>query len=247
MKVNNSFSYVLITFLVFNVFRSSAQDIRGGLIFGINAAQVAGDNLPGFNKPGLNTGLTAELPFSPYHLVLRMDLLFSQKGAAPYLFSDPDDQMATAVTPYSLTLNYLEVPVVVDYVYMRHYGIGGGFSLGKLVGGNYVYNGYEYPVPIGTSEQYGDYQPWDVNAILDLLYIFKGDHWMINFRWMYSMRYIAKNPRGGTSSIVNQQSAYSNNGQSLYPTSPSPFYNYGEFNNVLAFRLIYVFGNQTKY
>ncbi len=244
MKVNYFTRYVLITLLIFTTFYGSAQNIRGGLILGLNAAQVDGDNLGGYNKPGLNAGITAQLPFSPYHLLLRMDMLFSQKGAAPYLFSDPNDQNAIAVTPYSLTLNYLEVPIVVDYVYKERYGIGLGFSLGKLVGGDEVYNGLEYSVPIGNSIQDGDYQPWDVNFILDGLYIFKGGHWMINARWMYSMRYIAKNPPGATGNI-NQSTynPYYSTGQSLYPTSPSHFYNYGEFNNVIALRIIYVFGN----
>jgi len=243
MKNTYSLRYVLITLLIFITCYGSAQDIRGGLILGFNASQVAGNNLPGWNKPGFNTGITAQLPFSPYHLLLRMDLLFSQKGSAPYLISDQNDQAATAVTPYSLTLNYLEVPVVLDYIYRKRFGAGLGFSLGRLVGGDEVYNGLEYSVPIGTDAQDGDYQPWDVNFILDALYIFKGEHWMINFRWMYSMRYIAKNYPGSTGSI-NQSTPTTPvpYGQSLYPTSPSPFYNYGEFNNVLDLRIVYVFG-----
>ena len=251
MKVRYSLSFVLITLFIFITCGAFAQSIRGGLILGINAAQVDGDNLGGFNKPGLNTGITAQMPFPKYNLLLRMDLLFSQKGSAPYLFSDPNDQTATAVTPYSLTLNYLEVPVVLDYIYKKRYGIGFGMSIGKLMGGSDVFNGYESSITIGpyaTSSGIltGSYQPWDANAILDGLYAFKGDHWMVNLRWMYSMRFIAKNPPGNNSFYNNQTPPSFNNGYPLYPSSPSHFYNYGEFNNVIALRIVYVFGNIQK-
>jgi hypothetical protein len=254
MKNTYSLRYVLITLLFFITFGASAQTFNAGPVLGFNATQVSGDNIVGFNKVGFNVGATVEMTFQKVPLMLRADLLFVQKGSTASFGAIGDSSgSGGGVTPYALTLNYIEIPVVCDYLYKNTFGAGLGFSLGKLVGGHEIYNGLEYPItinPAGADPYDGDYQPWDVGFILDALYLFGHQHWMLNFRWEYSLRYIAKNPPNNSSSLNNGVTSsnyyYGTTGQSLYPTSPSHLYNNGEFNNVLTLRIIYLFGNAQK-
>lgn len=86
-----------------------AQKFVAGLVGGITATQVSGDNLAGFNKPGLGIGglLSAKLSekFSA-----QFELLYMQKGSK---------STATDSLVYFLTLHYLEIPVLLGYHYKK--------------------------------------------------------------------------------------------------------------------------------
>lgn len=82
---------------------------RGGMLLGLNAAQIDGDDLRGFDKAGLSIGSRFQVGFTD-NLTLSMDLLYSQRGAqAPY-----SKDNSTPVNRYSL--HYLEVPFLLHYL-----------------------------------------------------------------------------------------------------------------------------------
>ncbi|MEN9613464.1 MAG: hypothetical protein RLZZ628_4278 [Bacteroidota bacterium] len=79
---------------------------KGGAIFGFNASQMDGDQAAGYHKVGLNTGLRAILLLKP-KMDVTLDLLYSQRGSRTTEYE--------ALEFRSVTLHYLEIPVLFHY------------------------------------------------------------------------------------------------------------------------------------
>lgn len=115
--------------------QTSAQQSIFGLhaVLGVNAAQIAGDQLAGFDKLGIHGGLrgTAELSEKA---ALSVELLYSVRGSRPDIFNDIADP------DINITLRYLDLPVYITYAdwfdaekgYHKAYAAG-GFSYGRLI------------------------------------------------------------------------------------------------------------------
>lgn len=88
--------------------RAQDSPFRAGMLIGINAAQIDGDDLRGFDKAGLNLGARFGLVISP-RTEFSMDLLYSQRGSQ----SRPSRDNSTLLNKYSL--HYLEVPFLLHY------------------------------------------------------------------------------------------------------------------------------------
>lgn len=84
-----------------------SQRFSAGIVGGVNASQIDGDLLAGFDKLGLTGGLKAIVNFeSPFDL--NIEFLFTQRGSKPDLFNptfDPDIR---------IHLDYAEIPVYVS-------------------------------------------------------------------------------------------------------------------------------------
>ena len=78
---------------------------RAAVVAGLNAAQIDGDDLAGYNKPGLRGGLRAITYLGPKSDLV-FDILYSERGSRR--LGDPTlggfDQI--------ITLQYIEVPVM---------------------------------------------------------------------------------------------------------------------------------------
>jgi len=85
----------------------SAQRFSAGLIGGLNASQIDGDMLAGFDKVGLTGGIVTVIEFdSPFKL--NTEFLYSERGSRPDIFTpeyDPD---------INISLKYIEIPVYVS-------------------------------------------------------------------------------------------------------------------------------------
>jgi hypothetical protein len=93
---------------------SFAQRIMGAAIVGVNATQVDGDEVYGFHKFGLNTGLAAIVPFGNNWSV-SLETIYNQKGA--HQKKRANDSLDGS---YDLKLNYLEVPFLIQYTDKGH-------------------------------------------------------------------------------------------------------------------------------
>jgi len=129
-------TYFFILLLMAGISRLQAQEsyldeystFHGGLIFGGNFTQVDGDNFAGYSKQGLNVGGIVYFNMDPEHIKGSLEVLYTQKGArskdifvaAPGIF----------ITDYSITLNYAEVPFMINYFdsHMNHFGAGFSYS-----------------------------------------------------------------------------------------------------------------------
>lgn len=199
------------------VFQSFAQNILGGIILGCNQAQVDGDEVYGFYKPGLNAGATAIVPFGS-NFSFFLETIFSQRGAYkkyPYSF---DTTFTVSQLPYyNLRLNYLDIPFGVQYNDKDVITVGAGFTYGRLVSGKEVEHGRLVP----WNSKQGPYDKDDYNVFVDTRFRLYWKIWF-HFRYSYSIDHI----RIRTFTANNRT-----------------WVRY-QYNNFLTFRLIYVINDK---
>ncbi len=116
---------LLLFALVISIAR--AQTFEAGAVAGINASQVNGDFLAGFDKLGVHLGLKVIAHLTAKSQV-SVELLYSQRGSR---------SNARAFEPLKIITNYVEIPILFglkdwlrdDYYKMR---LEGGVSVGRL-------------------------------------------------------------------------------------------------------------------
>lgn len=123
--------------MLFSSTTLSAQEaverrFKGGIIGGFNISQIEGDEAAGYNKIGLQGGLRVAIILKE-RMDLGIEMLFSQRGSAAR-------NQNQGAFPFKLTLNYIEVPVLLNYMdwqaedkdyYKLHFHAG--FSYGRLI------------------------------------------------------------------------------------------------------------------
>lgn len=194
--------------------QANAQQVRAGVVAGLNLAQVDGDEIYGFNKPGFNAGLFASVPIGK-NFFFSLETDFNQKGShqgKQYELQDTTGAIMTGA--YDLRLNYLEVPVLFFYNDKNVLAAGGGFSYGRLVGITEKEHG---KVVNTTTLNSGIYDRNDFNILADIRFRiyknFKG-----NIRYAYSL--VPIRTREFTSLIGDKWTRK-------------------QYNNVISFRIIY--------
>lgn len=111
----------------------NAQRFSAAILGGLNASQIDGDDLAGFDKVGLTGGFKAMIGFkSP--LSLNVEFVYNERGSRPDIFNpeyDPD---------VDISLKYAEIPVYVSLGDWwqeegEYYKVSlqGGFSYGRLI------------------------------------------------------------------------------------------------------------------
>jgi hypothetical protein len=165
------------------------QVFDAGLEIGVNASQVDGDNLAGFNKIGLTTGVIANVNFSK-NWFLSFELLYTQKGShtAP-----------GAYNTYTLKMNYAEVPVLFNYNDRNRLLFGAGLAYGRLFGTKEYINGYENTIEDGT------YFTNELSYILSGTFLAgQKKNIGINFRYQGSITSVGKSSNVLVSGLVNR-------------------------------------------
>lgn len=104
----------------------------GGLVAGANFSQVSGDNYRGFDKVGMNVGGKVYLPLSS-EIVASIEILYTQKGSVGKEATTAGALKGVSVSNYSITLDYAEVPVMINYFFPSKTHVGAGISYGRLV------------------------------------------------------------------------------------------------------------------
>ena len=106
-------------------FSGFAQSFKGGVTAGFVVSQVSGDNLSGFNKPGALSGAYIFLePSAKWRMELQM--IHFMKGSYDPIRPDKGDFYS-----YSMTLHYIELPLIFRYYYKKLWW-GAGLSQGYL-------------------------------------------------------------------------------------------------------------------
>jgi hypothetical protein len=123
----------LVTALLLYSEDSSGQRFSAALLGGLNASQIDGDDLAGFDKVGLTGGFKAIMSFESV-FQFNVEFLYTERGSRPDLFNpeyDPDVE---------ISLKYAEIPVYVslgdwwqpeDEYYKV--GVHAGLSYGRLI------------------------------------------------------------------------------------------------------------------
>lgn len=138
----NFFKLIIISFITIVSLSVYSQDFNGGVLGGINATQVFGDNYSGPNKAGLYLGVYVNRYFSKRSSI-QLELDYIQKGSR----KNPDGSTGDYDT-YLLRLNYIELPVLYKYDFAEKGTLETGLSLGVLV--------HSYEEANGSTEVSGD-------------------------------------------------------------------------------------------
>ena len=195
------------------------QIIKGEALLGLNLTQVEGDEVHGFKKVGLNIGAGVLIPFNK-NWDVSMEVTFNQKGATQkdqYIETDSLGNITTGA--YKLRLNYVEVPVLIQYTDKEFITIGAGFSWGRLVGVQEWEHGKRVE---STSLNSGVYNKNDFCYIIDARIRIIGP-------LKFGVRYQNSMVKSRTREFEN---------------SNSDSWTRDQFNKVLTFRLIYIFNEE---
>jgi hypothetical protein len=182
---------------------------RAGVVLGVNATQVDGDDLAGYHKLGLNGGFIAHIPVSK-KFFFSTEILYTQKGSKSRTY-------AGYPLAYKLKLNYAEIPVLINFQEKTALNFGIGVSYGRVVKVREFIEGLEnIPTTFDVSTtDVNELNRSDYNVIANANYLFT-KNFFLNVRFAYSFvpvgRFLSSN-----------------------------FNNRALYNNLLSFRLGYVF------
>ncbi len=153
-----------------------------GLIGGANFSQVDGDNFAGYHKIGANVGGIGYVQLKK-HLALSWEFLFSQKGAKSDIVRQSPADTFFIIKNYGVTLNYAEIPVMINYFDKRksHAGIGVAYS--RLVGSNESYETIPY-LPLDLNKYQYSKDNFDL-IVGAQMHLWKG--LFLNIRFAYSL------------------------------------------------------------
>jgi len=203
-----------LLFLALLIPTAKAQFIRGGVIAGINATQVDGDEVFGYKKYGWNLGATAIVPITKKRWFIGLETMYSEKGSYQHaIYSDTAKNGS-----YKLNLNYVEVPVLLMFEDKGKLTFGIGASWNRLIKAEEWEHGRKTATNLN-----GPYNRDDFDVLLDMRFnLYK--RLKFNFRYAYSMAKI--------------RTRTYNNGVSEWDRK--------QYNNLLSFRVLYVFNEKVK-
>ena len=131
MKRNLIFSkglLLLVLILTFPAAFLKAQNFSGRLILGINGSQIDGDGMSGYYKPGLVAGLGVRFPINE-KIRIGPEFMYSMKGSKASF----DQVTIQGFLPITYRLNYIDLPIVLDYQISGDIQAESGLSYGRLL------------------------------------------------------------------------------------------------------------------
>ena len=155
--------FIFCGFLISNL---QAQNFGGGIILGLSTSQVGGDDLGGFNKAGVLAGFFANKSISEL-LSFQMEMTYIQKGS-----NNPDmnDYKSKNVGKPDIYLDYIEVPILLQYQQNTTLKIEGGIQFANLING-YYNDSYGEITNSGTTP----FIKKDIGILLGMDYKFSGN------------------------------------------------------------------------
>lgn len=111
-------TFSILFYFLFSIGSSFAQSFIAEVSVGLSASQINGDELSGFNKPGLVGGAGVAFPFHE-NWMIKSELFFIQKGSK-----------STAKDPFFLIWrsSYLEIPFVISFNFAERFYAEGGVA-----------------------------------------------------------------------------------------------------------------------
>ena len=177
----------LYTPCVYSQFKNDDErTFHGGLSLGTSFAQVDGDNFAGYHKVGIQAGGLLWIKLAD-GATFSMEMLYSQKGSRAALTQLPKlgNDLSTIITDYRIQLNYLEVPLAINYFDKQANHIGVGLSYNQLVRSRETYRDQFYNLFEQDARLY-PFRKYDVNLQLNAGAHLKGG-FFLSIRYAYSM------------------------------------------------------------
>ena len=136
--------------LMFIYSESQAQTFKAGLILGLNASQINGDDVGGYSNPGLRTGIRASIMLRD-RVQIDTDMLFSQRGSRP---SASEFDASNGLLNWKFGMDYIEVPVTIrfsDWYVDDYYKV---YAKAGLVYGRFFRSKNSLDSPFRTLDEY---------------------------------------------------------------------------------------------
>ena len=166
-----NFKIILLLILAAQMYSYSwAQVFSGNLIGGISSSQISGDGAAGFVQFGVYAGIGAEAKINDtwsFH----GNLMFNQKGSRVY-------KSSTSINTYRLRVNYIEIPVLLDYKYQKFSG-----QLGPYLG---VKINQKEQTQFGIIDNPREFKPFDFGIQAQFSYQLK-ERWKLSLAFQNSL------------------------------------------------------------
>jgi len=176
---------LLFSFTLLQQTAEAQQRFKAGLVLGLNAAQIKGDDSAGYNRLGLHGGLRA---LAKLHdkTDLIIEMLYSQRGSfdksAHFINGDLD-----------ISLRYVEVPVMLSYKDWykeeeEYYKVQvtGGFTFSRLLEAKAIGSKHDEEVDNFHNNDYG------ITIGADFFF---SKHFAIGGRWNRSINLLYNNKK----------------------------------------------------
>lgn len=162
--------YFILLFLLGWAHSAQSQNFESGLHFGINASQVNGDYMAGFNKIGFAGGLFTDYKINDKWR-LSFNMLYSQKGSKRVVSPSRVDSGLWDM----LTIHYIEVPFYAQYQLLPRASLNAGI-------------GFAYNMGISLYDPSGKIEGADFVKKVELLTHFGGS-WQLTEKLSFFGRY----------------------------------------------------------
>ena len=125
MKTKHLLFFAFILFAL--PYLMQAQQFDAGFRAGVSASQISGDDLRGYNKPGIYAGIFTSIDITDKSRI-SLEMNYVEKGSRKV--AKPDEGIYTS---YKLMLNYAEVPITYQYFINDNLSFELGPSFGVLL------------------------------------------------------------------------------------------------------------------
>jgi opacity protein-like surface antigen len=180
---------LLISIVLLSASSLFAQTFGGGVIAGLSASQLDGDNWGGYNKAGLTIGIYTNTKLNKY-IEAQLELRYVQKGSK----SKGDDQSVF----YLSKLNYIELPLFLKYKFLDKFSANIGVSIG------YLQKATEDKDGIGDFPAEPPFKEYELSGLAGVEYQMT-EQLFLNIRFNYSILPVRSHP--------GDQTFYLNRGQ----------------------------------
>jgi hypothetical protein len=144
---------------------------------GINASQIAGDLIAGYDKVGGNLGVGAFIMYTQ-KFSNSIEIAYSMRGAQSTFVNRNPERFI------NYTMDYVQIPLMFNYHDGKVGIFQGGLTLGRLIRSKYIYHLNEVEV---------DATPWDLAFTGGLTFLIK-ENFGINMNATLSLTNNVKSP-----------------------------------------------------
>jgi opacity protein-like surface antigen len=192
---------VLCTLLLCATITAQTEKVKIGVKAGLNIASLTFDEneLESSQKTGFTAGIMAEIPLAK-NFSVQPEVLYSQQGMK---FSYSDIDVANSSYESTITLNYLNIPIMLKYYVLKGLSVQAGPQIGILLKSNNKYQdnflGYD------NHENYNlsDYtNAFDTSVNLGVGYQFK-DKFYVDLRYNISYSDVFKEANSNGNYVIN--------------------------------------------
>lgn len=192
---------VLCTLLLCATITAQTEKVKIGVKAGLNIASLTFDEneLESSQKTGFTAGIMAEIPLAK-NFSVQPEVLYSQQGMK---FSYSDIDVANSSYKSTITLNYLNIPVMLKYYVLKGLSVQAGPQIGILLKSDNKYQdnflGYD------NHENYNlsDYtNAFDTSVNLGVGYQFK-DKFYVDLRYNISYSDVFKEANSNGNYVIN--------------------------------------------